>query len=383
MKILIAAHHYLDPNAGASGATLRLAEQYQQQGHEIYFYSFENLPHKFSELAEAMMFPGLVAIHIDRLVKQQSIDVVEAMTGDAWLWGKFLQNFNRNRPLLVTQSHGLEHRVHLERLEDARRGTLHLSWKYPLWHGGFGLWEVATSLRCADLSFMLNHQDADFAREQLNVKPERIHVFPNGISESLLNLPFAPMTEFEDGMIGIAQVGSYTSRKGIHYSIPALNAILARYPKVKVSFLGTGCSEDQVYADFDPIVRDRVLVIPSYANEQLPNLLQGHQIKLMPSLSEGFGLALVEAMACGLVPITTAIQGPMEIVTDGHDGLLVPIRDSQAIKQTIEQLIKNRPYLEQLRRNAYVTAQRYSWTDIAKKRLAIYENTLDKRSHVQ
>lgn len=381
MKILIIAHHYLDPNAGASGATLRLAEQYERQGHEVCYYSFEDLPHKFPALAEAVMFPGLVAMRIARLVSQRTIDVVEAMTGDAWMWGKILQNFSRDRPLLVTQSHGLEHRVHLERLEDSRRGTLQLGWKYPLWHGGFRLWEVATSLRCADLSFVLNQQDATYAIEQLRVQPERIYVFPNGISESLLNLPFAPLPEFEDGMIGIAQVGSFTSRKGIHYSIPALNAILAEYPQVKVSFLGTGCSEDQVYANFDPAIRDRIHVIPSYENEQLPNLLQGHQIKLLPSLSEGFGLALVEAMACGLVPLTTAIQGPMEIVTNDYDGFLVPIRDSQAIEQTLERLIRNRPYLEQLRRNAHMTAQRYSWTDIAQKRLTIYKNTLDQRNY--
>lgn len=379
MKILIAAHHYLDPNAGASGATLRLAEQYERQGHEVCFYSFEDLPHKFPELAETVMFPGLVAMRIAHLVRQRAVDVVEAMTGDAWVWGVLLQSYSQNRPLLVTQSHGLEHCVHLERLEDARRGILKLSWKYPLWHGGFRLWEVATSLRCADLSFLLNQQDAGFATEQLHVQPERIHVFPNGISESLLNLPLTPLPELRDGMIGIAQIGSYSSRKGIHYSIPALNAILSQYPQVKVSFLGTGCSEDQVYADFAPTVRDRICVIPSYANEQLPDLLQGHQIKLLPSLSEGFGLALVEAMACGLAPIATAVQGPMEIITDCHDGLLVPVRDSQAIEQALKRLINNPDYLEQLRCNAYITAQHYSWADIAKKRLAIYQNALNKR----
>jgi len=382
MKILIVAHHYLDPNAGASGATLRLAEQYERQGHKVCYYSFEDLPHQFPKLTEMLMFPGLVASHIARLVKQQEIDVVEAMTGDNWVWGKFLQNFSPKRPLLITQSHGLEHHVHLERLRDARQGTLKLSWKYPLWHGGIHLWEVATSLRCADLSFLLNQQDASFAIQQLRVQPERVHVLPNGISEALLNLPFIPLPESEDAVIGIAQIGNYISRKGISYSVPALNNILARYPQVKVSFLGTGCSADQVYAEFDPNVRDRICVVPSYVNEQLPNLLKGHQIKLLPSLSEGFGLAIVEAMACGLVPITTAIQGPMEIITDKHNGLLVPVRNSQVIEQAIEQLICDRPYLEQLRRNAHTTAQRYSWHHIAQKRLALYQKALDKRKDI-
>jgi glycosyltransferase involved in cell wall biosynthesis len=69
----------------------------------------------------------------------------------------------------------------------------------------------------------------------------------------------------------------------------------------------------------------------------------------------------------------------MEIVQDGHDAIMIPTRDSQAIEQALEHLISDRSYLEQLRRNAYATAQRYSWTRIARETLALYEETLQKR----
>ncbi|MEG4861693.1 glycosyltransferase family 4 protein, partial [Microcoleus sp. K1-B6] len=160
----------------------------------------------------------------------------------------------------------------------------------------------------------------------------------------------------------------------------ALNAILARYPQVKVSFLGTGCSEAEVHADFEPAVRDRIRVIPRYSQDTLPDLLRGHHIKLFPTLSEGFSLALTETMACGLAPVTTTTPGPMEIVRDGHNGILVPARDSQAIEQALERLVTDRPYLEQLRRNAYATAQHYSWERIARHNLAFYEEALCQRS---
>jgi glycosyltransferase involved in cell wall biosynthesis len=381
MNILLILHHYLDRNAGAAGVTLRLAEQYERKGHKVYFFSFEDLPHWFSEKAESTVFPWFVASHIFKLVSQHPIDVIEAMTGDAWIWGTVWKNFSRNCPLLVTQSHGLEHTAHLQVLEDARQGRLTLSWKYPLWHGGFRLWEVAQSLRCADLVFMLNRQDATHAIEQLGISPERIHICPNGISEALLNLPFPDSSVAENRPIGIVQMGRYTAQKGIEYGVPALNAILRRYPNVKVSFLGTLCSAEQVYADFDPSIHDRIRVIPTYTNEQLPDLLQGHHIKLLPTLAEGFGLVIVEAMACGLAPVTTAIQGPLEIVTDGHDGLLVPVRDALAIEQALERLIRDRGYLETLRYNAYQTAQRYNWADIAQQRLTLFENLLEQRRH--
>ena len=376
MKILLTIHHDLDRNAGAPGATWQLGQEYQKLGHEVQYYTFDNLPHKLPAQVESMMFPEFVASHISALSRKQAIDVVDASSGDAWVWAKLRRTSEDNCPLLVTRSHGLEHIMHLEKLEEARRGKLHLSWKYPLYHGGFRLWEVATSIRSADLVVLLNHRDAEYVVENLRVNSERTRIVANGIPEEFLNLPFEPMSEAEDSAIYIAQVGNYIARKGIEYGAVALNAILARYPQVKVSFLGTVCSEAEVYADFDPAVRDRIQVMPRYTHETLPTLLRGYHIKLFPTLSEGFSLALTEAMACGLAPVTTATPGPMEIVRDGHDAIVIPPRDSRAIEQALERLIADRPYLERLRRNAYATAQRYSWARIARDNLAFYEEAL-------
>jgi glycosyltransferase involved in cell wall biosynthesis len=236
--------------------------------------------------------------------------------------------------------------------------------------------EVANSLRDADLSLFSNHRDLEYGVEKLGVDPGRTGVFANGIPEPFLNLDFEPTPEAEDSVIRIALVATYIPRKGIHHGVPALNKILARYPRVEVSFVGTCCSEAQVYADFEPSVRDRIRVIPRYSHEALPDLLCGHHIKLFPTLSDGFGLALIEGMACCLAPVTTTTPGPMEIVSDGHNGILVLSRESQAIEQALERLILDRPYLDRLRRNAYATAQNYSWQRIASDNLAFYEEAL-------
>ena len=373
MKILLTIHHELDRNAGAPGVTWKLGQEYQKLGHEVHYYTFDNLPDKLSGLVGSIMFPGFVAGHIWDLVNKQAVYVVDASTGDAWIWAKMRRSSGKNSPLLVTRSHGLEHTMHLEYLEEARRGNLHLSWKYPLYHGGFRLWEVATSIRNADLVLLLNHPDAEYVVEKLGFNSEQTGIVANGIPEEFLNLPFEPMEKAEDSAICIAQVGNYIARKGIEYGAVALNAILARYAYVKVSFLGTDCSEAEVHADFEPAVRDRIRVVQRYQHETLPELLRGHHIKLFPTFSEGFGLALIEAMACGLAPVTTTTPGPMEIVSDGHDGIFIPSRDSQAIEQALERLITDRPYLEKLRRNAYATAQKYSWYRIARDNLTFYE----------
>jgi len=385
MKILLTIHEKLDPNSGSAGSTWKIGQQYQKLGHEVQYYSIDNLPQRLPDLAKKILFPEFVATHISTLSKQQVVDVVDASIGDTWIWAKVLQNFRKKRPLLVTRSHGLRHLHHLYTLEELRRGNLPLSWKYPLYRGSIRLWEESTTLRNADLVYLLNHQEAKYAIDVLGVKPERLHVFPNGIPEEFLGLCFEPTPTAENSVIRIAQIGTYIPRKGIHYSVPALNKILTRYPEVQVSFFGTECRECpsivQVYEDFDPAVRDRVQVLPRYSHETLPTLLKGHQIKILPSISEGFGKALIEAMACGLAPITTATSGPMEIIQDGHDGIIVPTHESWAIEQALERLIQDRLYLEKLRRNSYTTAQHYNWQRIAQARLSLYEEALSQRKY--
>ncbi|MEG5066233.1 hypothetical protein QUB33_21685 [Microcoleus sp. B3-A4] len=135
MKILLTIHHNLNPNAGAPGLTWRLSQEDQKLGHEVEYYSFDNLPQKLPEMVEWMLFPEFLASHLLALSQKQAVDVIDASTGDAWVWAKLRRT--DNSPVLVTRSHGLKHIMHLENLEETRLGNLNLSWKYPLYHEGF------------------------------------------------------------------------------------------------------------------------------------------------------------------------------------------------------------------------------------------------------
>ncbi|PZU99742.1 MAG: glycoside hydrolase [Pseudanabaena sp.] len=379
MKILLAIHHELDPNLGAPGVTWRIGQEFKKLGHEVSYFSFDDLPKFLPNIVKAILFPEFVAYRVATLVNRNEIDILDASTGDAWLWAKLSKLLPKKKtstikPLIVTRSHGLEHTVHSQLLEEVKLGNMQLSWKYPLYHGGFRLWEVANSLRSANLALLLNAYDLDYSVNQLEVARDRAYIVKNGILDTLLSLPVPEM--LSDGIIRIALIGSYIPRKGIHYSVPALNSVLKNFPQIEISFLGTMVPREQVIANFDSSVVDRIQVIPTYQNNQLPSLLAGHSIHLFPSLSEGFGLAVVEAMACGLVPIVTSIPGPTEIVTNDFDALVIPPRDSLAIEEAVKKLISDREYMNKLRTNAYETAQKYSWSNIAKTNLDLYEKAL-------
>jgi glycosyltransferase involved in cell wall biosynthesis len=381
MNILLTIHHHLDPNSGAAGVTLKLGQEYQKAGHQVSYFSFDNLPSKLPEIIKAIIFPYWLTVHL--LTKNQSIDVIDASTGDTWLWTMLLfPHFRRNLALII-RSHGLEHFLHLENLEESARGNLNLSWKYPLYHGGFRLWEVKTSIKKADLTLMLNSRDRDYACKEWEVPLQKLAILPNGIPTEFINLPCENTPQSANSAIGIVQIGSFIDRKGIKYSIPALNNILKRFDSVRIGFLGTGCSASQVLSNFDPDVRHKITVVPKYNHEALPNLLKGYQIKVFSTLSEGFGLTLIEAMACGLVPIATSTPGFMEMIVNRQNGILVPLRNSKAIENALEELILDPSQLDRMRLNAYNTTQDYSWVKIAQKNLDFYQKVLQQKKAVE
>jgi glycosyltransferase involved in cell wall biosynthesis len=81
---------------------------------------------------------------------------------------------------------------------------------------------------------------------------------------------------------------------------------------------------------------------------------------VFPTLSDGFGIVLLEAMAAGVPVISTRNCGA--VVRDGENGFIVPARDAQAIAERIEQITTDRNLRERLSRGAIATATQFSLT---------------------
>ena len=86
-----------------------------------------------------------------------------------------------------------------------------------------------------------------------------------------------------------------------------------------------------------------------------------NDVLVLPSLHEGFGLVLTEAMSQGLVVITTPHTAGPDLITDGVDGLLVPIRSSDAIEEALAHLLLNRDHLAAMQEAARRRVNAYSW----------------------
>lgn len=375
MNILLTIHHTLNPDAGAEGVTLELACAYRRMGHDVEVFAYDHLPERMSTNVKRLLFPYYVQRFISR--RKEPFDVVDASSGDAWFWARAARTASRRVTTLITRSHGLEHLSHQVLKQMAGQGLRQLSWKYPLYHGGFRLWEVEQSFRLADGSVMLNEAELAYGKNRFGL--ERPVVIGNGISDCFLGRPveIAPLSAADP--LRIAVVGRYDPLKGTVYAAEALTAFMLAQPNVHVAFLGTRRPSASVMGDYPAELHPRIGVVPQYPHRELPKLLKGFHIKLFPSLKEGLGMALIEGMACGLAPVTTAIPGPSDVVSDGENGLVVPPGDAGELLQALEKLASDRELLARLRRGAWQTAQRFNWEDIASRTLDYYGHCKERQ----
>jgi glycosyltransferase involved in cell wall biosynthesis len=378
LRVLLGIHHPLDPNLGAPGVTLALGQALQGLGCEVSYYGYgEAFPGVTSHSAlHSLRFPWALSAWLAR--QAHRFDVLDITTGDNWPWARVGRPGAPRRQALVTRSHGLEHLVSEQLRADVRAGKARVSWKYPLYHGGFRLWEVRESLRLADHAVLLNPQDRDFVRDLLGVPGGRLSVIPHGLSEAFLACP-PPEPGAGEAPLRIAFVGSWIQRKGREELVAVAGALRSQGVPFTLELLGTGEPEDAVRGAFAPEVRAQVRVVPHYRNGELPGLLQGAEVLLFPSHAEGYGMALVEAMACGLAPVTTPVGVAPEVVRDGQTGRLLPVGDVAGLTRAVRALAEDRPRLLALRHAAQQVVKGMTWKQAGVRTLRMYEQAISVR----
>ena len=106
-------------------------------------------------------------------------------------------------------------------------------------------------------------------------------------------------------------------------------------------------------------------------DEDMPALYSGASVFAFPSLYEGFGLPVLEAMACGAPVVTSQGSATQEVAGDA--ALLVDPRDTSAIEHAIDQLISNRWLRSDLRSRGFERAKKFTWERAARDTLAVYQ----------
>ena len=157
-----------------------------------------------------------------------------------------------------------------------------------------------------------------------------------------------------DGPLRALFVGSLSQRKGISYLFQAIERLA---PHVTLTVIG---ARTRPCAALDQALA-RHRHIPSLPHAGIHAEMRQHDVLLFPSLFEGFGLVITEAMSQGLPVITTPHTAGPDLIEHGVDGFIVPIRGVQAMGEALELLRGDRALLRHMGTAALATAARRQW----------------------
>lgn len=166
--------------------------------------------------------------------------------------------------------------------------------------------------------------------------PEKIKVIYNGIVPTKYQ---AKIFQSNKDFL-LMTIGTLNKHKGIQYLIKAMPQILKEFPEAKLEIVGDG--------EYRRTLEDLVKKLKLKNNIKfvgfVPNIernLSRADVYVQPSLSESFGLAIVQAMSVGLPIVATKTGGIPEVVTTDKSGILVEARNADALADAILELLRN------------------------------------------
>jgi colanic acid/amylovoran biosynthesis glycosyltransferase len=148
-----------------------------------------------------------------------------------------------------------------------------------------------------------------------------------------------PLKRPESDTVRIVSVGSLIWRKGYEHALVSVNLLRNEGYRVSYEIIGDGPERQRIlYTILDLGLEDCVTLTGSLSPDDVRARLQHADVFLLSSLSEGISNAALEAMACGLPVVTTDCGGMREAITDGVEGIVVPVRDPAAMAEALVRL---------------------------------------------
>jgi glycosyltransferase involved in cell wall biosynthesis len=260
-----------------------------------------------------------------------------------------------------------------------------LPWAFPLRHRMVLATAFARIRRQADVVIVPSTATAADVVRYLHVERERIIVIPMGCEarfQPIMNPTPVSTLRRRYGLPEryILFVGTLEPRKNIKRLLQAFSMLLAETPQDDLKLVvagGKGWGLDDFREAMAALgLGDHVLFTGFVDDDDLPALYRGAQLFVYPSLYEGFGLPVLEAMACG-VPVITSDRSSLPEVA-GDAALLVDPTQPEALAAAMASIINDGELRQSLRAKGLIRAREFTWDSVAQKTLAVYRAVSDK-----
>ncbi len=224
--------------------------------------------------------------------------------------------------------------------------------------------QLLRQLRRLSKFVVLSHEDAAMWRPDLH----NVEVIHNPLS-------FVAEHPSDCTAKQVVAAGRYVPQKGFDRLIDAWRIVAERHPDWVLRIYGDGM-RTELQAQIDRLgITDSCRL--EHTTDQIAAKFRESSLFVLSSRFEGFGMVLIEAMACGLPVVSfTCPCGPRDIVADGEDGFLVPDGNIELLAEKICHLIESDELRKQMGRRAYEQVARFDIAQIAQQWKTLFETAL-------
>ena len=338
MKILFLTTHL--NTGGITSYVLTLARGLKKKGHDVYvassagdcLYKFEESGINFFRIpikTKAEINPKIFISYLKLLgfIKREGIQIVHSNTRVTQVLGCLLSN-----------SCGVAH-----------VSTCHGFFKRRLTRMMFPCWP--------DTVVAISQQVREHLINDLGVDESKITVIHNGIDVDSFSAPAKGQEKQRKQELGLKQgpvvgiVARLSDVKGHIYLIQAMKNVLNKFSDASLLIVGEGKMQGKLIILSRQLgIEKNIIFIASASDTRV--VLAAMDVFVMPSVHEGLGLALMEAMAFGLPVIGSNVGGIKSLIQDGYNGILVEPRDVNALSSAIERMLSDMKAAQVMGNNA-------------------------------
>ena len=188
-----------------------------------------------------------------------------------------------------------------------------------------------------------------------------IYVVPYGVDFSKF---IYKERNLEENVLKVIFVGSINQRKGIYYLLEAIQQLQNKNLNIHLTIFGRGILDVNLVESFK--LKNCNIKI----NASFDALLQGYQdadVFVLPSICEGFGQVILEAMATGLPVIATTNTSLPDLIENNKEGFVIPIRDSNSLAEKLIYLYQNKETCLKMGNFAYEKSKFFTWNSFKNK----------------
>ncbi len=231
----------------------------------------------------------------------------------------------------------------------------------------------ATS-HCVQHFIAISEAVKKLATSKLAVSSAKVTVIPYGVFPEEWVTPDARDTNSEQ----LVTTGRLIAQKGHRYLLEAMRSVIATFPKVHLFIIGDGPLRPELERMIQQLrLEKQVFLMGAKDPKEIKSLLWKAGVFVFPSLSEGQGVALLEAMASGLASVASAIPSVKEIDPEGKAILLVTPGDPESLAEGICHLLASPQKRKAMGECAQsIVRERFDLRKLALRWLDVYEQVL-------